>query len=122
MAVASVEAAADLAAAVAVFANIQTYKKSTAILTKKRATVKTVALFYFDSLYFNAAPTKPLNKGCGLFGRDLNSGWNCTAIYHGWSLISIISTMRLSGALPEKIIPALYNRCLLQNDDDDVRK
>ena len=29
------------------------------------------------------ASTKPANSGCGLSGFDLNSGWNCTATYHG---------------------------------------
>ena len=37
---------------------------------------------HFLGLYFfilsNAAPTKPRKSGCGLLGRDLNSGWNCT--------------------------------------------
>ena len=26
---------------------------------------------------------KSLNKGCDLLGRDLNSGWNCTATNQG---------------------------------------
>lgn len=30
-----------------------------------------------------AAPTKPLNNGCGRFGRDLNSGCACVARNHG---------------------------------------
>lgn len=37
---------------------------------------------HFLGLYFfilsNAAPTNPRKSGCGLLGRDLNSGWNCT--------------------------------------------
>ena len=35
------------------------------------------------SLCWWLASTKPANSGCGLSGFDLNSGWNCTATYHG---------------------------------------
>ena len=34
--------------------------------------------YAFFSLLLSDAPTKPRNNGCALFGRDLNSGWNCT--------------------------------------------
>jgi len=33
--------------------------------------------------YFNVARINSLNRGCALFGRDLNSGWNCEATNHG---------------------------------------
>lgn len=38
-----------------------------------RYNVNYLTVCYF--LYSIAAPTKPLNSGCGWFGRDLNSGW-----------------------------------------------
>ena len=34
-------------------------------------------------LFFRAAAINPLNKGCGLFGLDLNSGCACVAKNHG---------------------------------------
>lgn len=37
--------------------------------------------FYF--WYSNAAPINPANRGCGLFGLDLNSGCACVAMNHG---------------------------------------
>ena len=34
-------------------------------------------------LCWYAASTNDANSGCGAVGFDLNSGWNCTATYHG---------------------------------------
>ena len=31
---------------------------------------------YLLSLFAKAAPTNPLIKRCGRFGREINSGWN----------------------------------------------
>src|SRR5207249_2263944 len=52
------------------------------------------------------ARTKSANSGWGESGLDLNSGWNCTATYQGWSVISAISTNLPSGVLPEMVRPA----------------
>src|SRR6185369_9128848 len=49
----------------------------------------------------NAAPTKSRNSGAGRSGRDLNSGWNCDATKNGWSSISMISSRRTAGDVPE---------------------
>ena len=38
-----------------------------------------IRAFHFF-LPFRAALTRPLNSGCGIVGRDLNSGWNCEAM------------------------------------------
>ena len=43
------------------------------------------------------------NKGCGFKGLDLNSGWNCTPMNHGWFFNSTISGNLLSGEIPENI-------------------
>jgi hypothetical protein len=51
--------------------------------------------------YLLQAPTNPTNNGCGLSGRDINSGWNWTPSIHGWSLISTISVNWPSGLVPE---------------------
>ena len=42
----------------------------------------------------------PANSGCGLSGFDLNSGWNCTATYHGCVGSSMISTNLPSSERP----------------------
>src|SRR5699024_2115682 len=47
-----------------------------------------------------AAPIRPMNKGCGRLGRDLNSGWNCTPTNHGWPFSSTASTNSRSGLTP----------------------
>ena len=47
-----------------------------------------------------AAPIRPMNKGCGRLGRDLNSGWNCTPTNHGWPVSSTASTSSRSGLTP----------------------
>src|SRR3989442_7575779 len=52
------------------------------------------------------ARTKSAKRGWGASGFDLNSGWNCTATYQGWSVISAISTNLPSGVLPEMVRPA----------------
>ena len=49
----------------------------------------------------SAAATNSRNSGAGRSGRDLNSGWNCEATKNGWSWISMISTRRSSGDVPE---------------------
>ena len=41
----------------------------------------TLSLSYF--LLSMAAFTNPLNNGWALFGRDFNSGWNCTPTNQG---------------------------------------
>ena len=48
-----------------------------------------------------AASTKARNRGWGLVGRLLNSGWAWLATKKGWSGSSIISTRRSSGERPE---------------------
>ena len=53
-----------------------------------------------------AAFTNPTNKGCGLSGLEVNSGWNWLAIKKGWFGISTISTSLPSGEVPEQISPA----------------
>ena len=58
----------------------------------------------------NAAPTKSRNSGAGRSGRDLNSGWNCEATKNGWSEISMISTRRSSGDVPEITRPSASSR------------
>ena len=45
--------------------------------------------------------TNSRNSGAGRSGRDLNSGWYCEATKNGWSWISMISTSRSSGDVPE---------------------
>src|SRR5439155_6222155 len=52
------------------------------------------------------ARTKSAKRGWGASGFDLNSGWNWTAMYQGWSVISAISTNLPSGVLPEIVRPA----------------
>ena len=52
------------------------------------------------------ARTKSTKRGWGASGFDLNSGWNWTAMNHGWSVISAISTNFPSGVLPEMVRPA----------------
>ncbi len=56
-----------------------------------------------------AAATKERNSGCGSTGRLLNSGWNCTPMKKGCSLISTISTNPVSAFLPVASMPALCN-------------
>ena len=51
------------------------------------------------------AATKLANRGCGRSGLDLNSGWNCTAMYQGWPGSSTISTNFPSGERPEMSRP-----------------
>src|SRR4030095_10199569 len=51
------------------------------------------------------ASMNPANNGCGFSGFDLNSGWNCTARYHGCDGSSAISTNLPSGDLPEMTRP-----------------
>lgn len=63
-----------------------------------------VAAFYLF-LYPSAASTNPLKSGCGLLGRDFNSGCACVATKKGWSGSSHISTMRPSGDSPESSMP-----------------
>ena len=46
------------------------------------------------------ARTKPTNRGWGLFGRLLNSGWYCTATKKECSGSSTVSTIRPSGEVP----------------------
>ena len=62
----------------------------------------TICFFYCSF----AAFISPTNSGCGLFGLDFNSGWNCPAIKYGWFFSSTISTSLLSGDVPEQISPA----------------
>src|SRR4029077_15264780 len=62
------------------------------------------------------ARTKSAHRGCGESGLLLNSGWNCTAMNHGWSGISAISTNLPSGVLPEMAMPPWVRKlsyCLL---------
>ena len=49
-----------------------------------------------------AAFTNDENKGCGVNGLDLNSGWNWTPTNHGWFFNSIISGNDPSGDKAEK--------------------
>src|SRR5262249_16602189 len=58
----------------------------------------------------SAACTKSRNSGAGRSGLDLNSGWYCDATKNGWSLISITSTSRSSGDVPEQTKPAASSR------------
>src|SRR6056297_1394211 len=58
-----------------------------------------------DDICTFAAFTNPLNKGWGLVGLDLNSGWNWHPTYQGWSSISTISTSLSSGDSPVIFIP-----------------
>src|SRR5829696_2753038 len=51
------------------------------------------------------AATNAANSGCGRVGFDLNSGWNCTATYHGCPGSSAISTNLPSGERPEIFRP-----------------
>ena len=57
------------------------------------------------------ASTKLANSGCGWSGFDLNSGWNCTAMNHGWPGSSTISTNLPSGDLPEIARPLSVRIC-----------
>ena len=57
-----------------------------------------------------AAAMKPTNRGWGLLGRLLNSGWNCTPTWKGRSVSSTVSTSRLSGEVPLSVSPAFVNR------------
>ena len=59
--------------------------------------------------YVRAAAMKLRNRGCGVMGRDLNSGWNWHPRYQGWSLVSTISTSSPDGAMPEILSPAVFN-------------
>jgi hypothetical protein len=59
-------------------------------------------IFYFCKV----ALIKSRNSGCGRVGLETNSGWNCDATNHGWSLSSTISTRRPSGLVPENTNPA----------------
>ena len=61
--------------------------------TKSIVSLNNLLKSYLLFLCFDAAVTKPLNKGCGLLGLDLNSGWNWQATNHGWVGISTISTI-----------------------------
>ena len=45
------------------------------------------------------------NEVANMFGLLLNSGWYWTAMYHGWSGSSAISTNFPSGVLPEITSP-----------------
>src|SRR6478672_893542 len=67
-------------------------------------------LFCFSKNYFllcfTIAATKLTKIGCGLGTVLLYSGWYCTPIKNGWSLISTISTKPVSGLIPELIKPA----------------
>lgn len=62
--------------------------------------------YYLLSVLIKDACTKSRNNGCGLVGRDKNSGWNWDATNQGWFFSSIISTKRPSGLVPEKTKPA----------------
>ncbi len=79
------------------------------------AAVYTYFIIYFIPIFnldlwivylFFATSINPLNNGPGLFGLDLNSGWNCEATKYGWSFSSTISTNLPSGDVPEHIKPA----------------
>ena len=37
----------------------------------------------YCSLWFKDAPINSRNNGCGRFGLEINSGWNCDATNHG---------------------------------------
>src|SRR5690348_8999155 len=52
------------------------------------------------------ARTKSAKSGWGASGFDWNSGWYCTATYHGCSVSSATSTNLPSGVLPEIVSPA----------------
>ena len=56
-------------------------------------------------LFFSAASTNPLNKGCGRFGLDFSSGCAWVAMKNGCSGSSHISTIRPSGERPDNFIP-----------------
>ena len=60
------------------------------------------------------ASTNPANSGCGLSGFDLNSGWNCTATYHGCDGSSTISTNLPSSDRPTISQPVLGQRLLVE--------
>ena len=60
------------------------------------------------------ASTNPANSGCGLSGFDLNSGWNCTATYHGCAGSSTISTNLPSSERPTISRPFSVERLLVQ--------
>ena len=55
---------------------------------------------------FSAALISPTNSGCGLLGRLLNSGWNCTPTKKSSPGISTVSTRRPSGERPDRHSPA----------------
>jgi hypothetical protein len=38
---------------------------------------------HYCSLCFKEAPINSRNNGCGRFGLEINSGWNCDATNHG---------------------------------------
>jgi hypothetical protein len=61
-----------------------------------------LAVVYFSKVAF----IKSRNSGCGRVGLETNSGWNCDATNHGWSVSSMISTRRPSGLVPENTNPA----------------
>ena len=58
--------------------------------------------FYFVFFKFFNACKNPKNTGDGLWGRDLNSGWNCTATKYGCtdSFNSIISILSFVSSFP----------------------
>src|SRR3989339_973044 len=76
--------------------------------TKRSAKFKISALlfmiYFFE--FFKDALINSLNKGWGLLGLDLNSGWNWQPRYQGWSLSSTISTNSWSGEVPLITRPA----------------
>jgi len=56
-----------------------------------------------------AAFIKAANRGCGLWGRPLNSGWNWLPTMNGWSFTSTISINSRSGDVPEITKPFSSN-------------
>ena len=56
------------------------------------------------------ARMKPTNRGWGLLGRLLNSGWNCTPTWKGLPVNSTVSTRRPSGDSPLRVSPASVRR------------
>ena len=63
-------------------------------------------------LPFKALSINPKNSGCGLFGRLLNSGWNCTPTKKSFPGTSTVSTMLPSGEVPLITSPASARGCL----------
>ena len=56
-------------------ANIKQPRALCDMLTPARGAFSPITNYFFPFLSF-AAFTNPTNKGCGLMGRDKNSGWN----------------------------------------------